>query len=439
MILAGPVAGASHWDAPAEDKPISLKECLKLSVANSPALKIAALDQAKLTYGYKETMGRALPHVNATASWDDYLNLPTSLIPGEFFGMPGQMIPVQFGTTYNLSGGLDVNQILYSQSWLVGMKMAKQMMQQNDLATEKTEVEVVYEVAQSYYLAQITAQQIRNMRSNLEKIEKAEKIAQSQWENGLIKKVDLDRIVVQKSNMITDIDRLGVLYQQQLSMQKYFMGIDQGQEIALEDSVSTAVLTPGSMGDLSGHIDIRMLEKQKELVNTNIRLDQSVYYPSLLFIGATNFVNQSNTMYLFGKPTDWFNTSLIGLRLSVPVFSGMQNHYRVSQTRVELDKLKVREDDAKKLIRINSEDASRKLLNSVDAEKRQRENMALAERVYTISQEQYQKGVIPLTDLLTAETALSDAQSNHTYALVQMKISELNYLKANGRLLDIVQ
>jgi outer membrane protein TolC len=74
-------------------------------------------------------------------------------------------------------------------------------------------------------------------------------------------------------------------------------------------------------------------------------------------------------------------------------------------------------------------------LNSSEAEKRQLENMRLAERVFNITQEQYQKGVVPLTDLLNAETALSDAQTNHTYALIQMKIAELNYLKANGNLL----
>ena len=182
-----------------------------------------------------------------------------------------------------------------------------------------------------------------------------------------------------------------------------------------------------------------MIEKQKELISTNIRMDQSGYYPNLTLIGSVNYLNQSNTMYLFGKSTDWFNTSLVGLRLSVPVFSGMQRHYRVSQTRVELEKLKINEDDARKFIRINSEDAARKLLNGIEAEKRQRENMGLAEQVYNISQEQYQKGVIPLTDLLTAETALSDAQANHTYALVQMKISELNYLKANGGKLEILQ
>ncbi len=428
-----PAERDSAWEV------FSLKACLRLSVANSPRLKISMLEQTRLNDGYKETVGGGLPHVNFSGSWDDFLHLPTSLIPGEFFGRPGEMIPVQFGTNFNISGALDASQMLYNQSWLIALKMARQMMQQNDLATEKTEIEVVYDVAQSYYLAQITMQQIRNMRANLEKIEKAEKIAQSQWESGIIKKVDLDRIVVQKLNMITDIDRLKVLYQQELAMQKYFMGIDQARVISLDDSVTTSTRIPGSEGDLNNHIDIRMIEKQKELVNTNIKLDQSGYYPNLTLIGSVNYLNQSNTMYLFGKSTDWFNTSLVGLRLSLPVFSGLQRHYQVSQTRVELEKLRVNEEDARKLIRINSEDAARKLLNSIDAEKRQRDNMGLAERVYNISQEQYQKGVIPLTDLLTAETALSDAQANHTYALVQMKISELNYLKANGRLLEILE
>jgi outer membrane protein TolC len=274
------------------------------------------------------------------------------------------------------------------------------------------------------------------MQSNLSKIEKAEKIASSQYENGLIMRIDLDRIVVQKLNMITEIERLQVVYQQELAMQKYYMGLNQEEAIAPDDSVSTGIVSPGKESDLNSHIDIRQLEMQKQLVNTNIKMDQAGYYPNLVLIGSMNYMNQSNTMYLFGKPTDWFNTSLVGIRVSVPVFSGMTLHNKVNQSRIELEKLKVTEDDTKKLIRINSEDAARKLLNSAEAEKRQRDNMKLAERVYSVSQEQYQKGMIPLTDLLNAETALSDAQANHTYALVQMKISELNYLKANGKLLE---
>jgi outer membrane protein len=436
--------GAAGQAAPAPQgttRVITLSECLNLSVANSPRLKIADLEQIRLRYNRKATVGMGLPQVNSSASWDDYLHVPVMMIPNIFSNPPnpGEMIPVQFGTNFNISGAIDASQMLYNQSWLVALRLARQMEHQNDLLTENDRIEVVYEVAQSYRMAQITRQQIRNMQSNLEKIEKAEKIAASQFENGFIKKIDLDRIVVQKSNMITEIERLQVGYLQYMAMQKYYMGLSQDEEISLEDSIATAIVSPVKENSLNSHIDIRLIGMQKELVSTNIRLYQAGYYPNLTLIGSMNYTNQNNTMYFFGKPSDWYNTTLVGLRLSVPIFSGMQKHYQVSQTKIELDKLKVREDDARKLIRINSEDASRKLLNSAEAEKRQRDNMQLAERVYGISQEQYEQGIIPLTDLLSAEMALSDAQSNHIFALVQMKLSELNYLKANGRLLEILK
>ena len=424
-----------------DEESITLQECLRLSLINSPRLKLSSLEQIRLQHGYRATVGGGLPQVGFSGSFDDYVSLPTQMIPNSFSNppTPSEMIPVQFGTTYNLAGALDVGQMLYNQTWLVALRLAKEMEEQNRLATEKTTIDVVFEVAQSYYLTQITMQQIQNIRSNLEKIEKAEKIAQSQYDFGLIKKVDVDRILVQKLNIITELERLEVLYKQELAMQKYFMGMDQNREITLSDSVSPSAPRIISDANLADHIDVRLLEQQKQILRSNIRMNQSEYFPNLNLYASVNYMNQSNTFYLFGKPSDWFNTSVVGIRLSVPVFSGLQKHYKVSQTRVELEKVRVTEDDTKRLIRINSQDAERKLFNSIEAEKRQRENMKVAERVYAISQEQYSKGIIPLTDLLNAETALSDAQSNHIYALVQMKVSELEYLKANGRLLSIVQ
>lgn len=417
---------------------ISLQECLKLAIDNSPRLKINALEQNKLNYRYRETVGTGLPHINFTGSFDDYVSLPTQLIPGEFFGKPGELIPVQFGTTYNLAGALDASQIIYSQTFLVGMRMARLAMEQNRLESERVRTEVVFEVAQSYYTAQITLKQVRNLQDNLKKLEKAEQIARSQYDKGLIRKVDLDRIVVNELNTQTAIDRLQVMYEQQLNMQRYFMGLDLDQPIIFSDTVVSAGIDLTAATDLSGHIDIRMLEKQKQLASANIKMDQSQYYPSLNLIASMNYLNQSNTYYFFGKSTDWFNTSLVGLRFSVPVFSGLQKRNRVNQSKIELDQLHVTEDNTLRVLRVTSRDAANHLSNAIKDEERQRENMRLAERVYSISQEQYQKGVISLTDLLNAETGLSDSQTNHSLALVQMKIAELEYLKANGRLLSIM-
>jgi outer membrane protein len=442
IILTGLISGivflSGFSQAPAE-KAITLQECLKLAVENSPKLKISLLEQDKLKFRYRETIGKGLPNLNFSGALDDYVNLPTQLIPGEFINRPGELIPVQFGTTYNLSGAVDATQLIYNQTYLVAIRMARQMMEENVLSTEKFKTGLLLEVAQSYYLTQVTRKQIQNQESNLQKLERAEKIAQSQYETGLIKKVDVDRIVIQKLNLMSDIDRLHVLFEQELSMQRYYMGFPMNQPLAFPDSIPLSTMIPGTDTNLSKHIDIRMIEMQRELANTDLKLKNSEYFPSVTFIGNVSYSNQNNSYYVFGKPNAWFNMSLIGLRLNVPIYDGFQKRNKVSQSRVDLKQIQVNEDDTRRILRIQSEDAARKLLASVDAEKRQRQNVIIADHVYGVSQEQYQKGLIPLTDLLNSETALRDAQTGQTYALIQMKIAELEYMNANGTLLKLLE
>lgn len=437
LFISSLLSGYSQTDSLPPNTAYTLKACLRLAIDHNPELKINALEQSKLNYQLRETRGIGLPQLNMSGSFDDYVSLPTQLIPGEFFGQPGELIPVQFGTTYNLAAGLDLSQVIYNQSWLVSLQMVKLAMQQNQLESERRKIEVVYNVAQSYYYARISSQQITNRKGNLAKIEKAEAISQSLYKNGMIKKVDVDRIVVNKLNMQSEIDRLQTMYEQQINMLRYFMGLDLNMPIILADTIIPTQLTIQAKMDLADHIDIRMIEKQKQLALTNVKLNTSEFIPSLTLIGALNYTNQSNTFYLFGKPDDWFNTSLLGVRLHVPLFSGMQRYNKVERSKVEIDQLKITEDNTKQVLMVQSKDATNRLLNSIRDEERQRENMKLAERVYTVSQEQYQKGLISLTDLLNAETSLTEAQTNHSLALVQMKIAELEYRKANGTLLDL--
>jgi outer membrane protein len=423
---------------PPPEKIIAFQECLKLAIENNSKLKISQLEQKKLRYQSQETLGKGLPALNFSGSFDDYVNLPTQVIPGEFFNRPGEMVPVQFGTTYNLAGSIEASQLLYNQSFLVALQLSRQLQERNKLEQEKITSDLVFEVGQSFYLTQITHMQINNLTSNLDELTKVEKIARTQYEAGFIKKIDLDRITVNRLNLLTEIERLEVLYQQQLSMQKYFMGLDADQPIAFPDSVSTSGIRPDGPANLPGHIEIRLIEKQKQLAVTNLNLDRAGYYPTLNLIGSTNYMNQTNSYYMFGKSNDWFNASLVGLRLNVPIFNGFQKRAKVSQSRVTLEQIRVSEEDAQKLLQVQVETAHRKLLNSITAEQRQRENQSLAERVYSVSQEQYQKGVIPLTDLLEAEKALNEAMTGHITAMVQMKLSELEYLKANGTILSVL-
>lgn len=434
LALLGPVFGLGQ--APPV-KTISLEECLDLTVQNSVQLQISVLEHERLRYQRREAIGQGMPNINFNGGWDDYVNLPTQLIPGEFFGRPGEMIPVQFGTTFNLSGSVDASQIIYNQAFLIGLRLTRRFLEQNILETERLETDLVAEVSKAYYLAQITRQQIGNQRNIMENLDSLLNIANSQHAFGLITGVDVDRINVNRLNLQSSIDNLETLQQQQYSMLKYFMGIPEEEQIRIVDSVEVNVITVDTSGSLSNHIDIRMIEKQKEIVETNLKLDRSLYYPSLILIGSTNYTNQSNTFYMFGEPTGWFNTSLVGLRLNVPIFSGLQKRWKVNQTRVQLRKVEVTENDTRRILSIQAKDAARKLANSITTEYRQRENVKLAEKVYAVSQDRYRQGLIPLTDMLNAESDLSEAQTGHTTALVQMKIAEIDYLQAKGTLLEV--
>jgi outer membrane protein TolC len=219
-------------------------------------------------------------------------------------------------------------------------------------------------------------------------------------------------------------------------MQKYYMGLPEEQEIMFPDSIDVETVLPSPEINLDNHIDIRMLEKQKQIIHTSLQMNRSEYYPSLILIGSVNYTNQSNDFYLFGKPTDWFNTSMFGLRLNVPIFSGLQKRSRVNQTKVQMSQLQVTESDTRRILSVQAVDAARKYRNSITTEQRQRENVLLAQNVYAVSQDQYQKGLISMTDILNAETSLNEAQTAHTIALVQMKIAEIDYLKASGLLLQ---
>ncbi len=420
------------------NKVFSLKECIDLAVANSPRLKNSLLEQKKLNYQYRETMGKGLPYIGLSGSYDDFVSLPTQLIPGEFFGQPGQMIPVQFGTNYNLSGSLEASQLIYNQSYFTSLQLVKRMMEQNELESVRLKIDLVAEVARGFFLAQVARQQMQNLQSNLVKLDKLYDISLQQFNYGLIKKVDVDRISVNRLNLQTAIDNLEVQYRQLLNMQKYFMGIDLAQEIAFPDSIDVATISLEAAPSLDDHIDIRMIEKQKQISMTNINLNRSEFLPSLNLVGNVSYTNQSNSFYLFGKSTDWYNTSMFGLRLNVPVFSGLQKRERVNQSKVQLEQIKVTEADTRNILSVQTADAARKYTNAINNEIRQRENVVLAEKVYHISQEQYQKGLISLTDILNAESSLSDAQSAHSLALANTKIAGIDYLKSTGKIEGLI-
>lgn len=100
----------------------TLADCINYTYQHQDSVLNAALDVKSAGYRVKETIGQGLPQVNATGSFQDYLKIPTSLLPGEFFGAPGTFIPVKFGVKYQSNVGANLSQLLFDGNYLVGLQ-----------------------------------------------------------------------------------------------------------------------------------------------------------------------------------------------------------------------------------------------------------------------------------------------------------------------------
>ena len=106
----------------------SLEEAQAFAVENNYDIQNATTEIEIARKKVKETTAIGLPQINAGASYNDFIDIPTQLIPGEFFGgEPGSFIPVQFGTKYNMSLNAQANQLIFSGEYIVGCRHQKHL------------------------------------------------------------------------------------------------------------------------------------------------------------------------------------------------------------------------------------------------------------------------------------------------------------------------
>ena len=109
----------------AQVREFSLAEAQEYAVKNSYKVKSAGYDLDIADKKIKEVMAQGLPQVGATLDYNYFIQRPTSLIPGEFFDKPGELIEVQFGAKNNLNFGLQLDQLIFDGRYFIGLQYSK--------------------------------------------------------------------------------------------------------------------------------------------------------------------------------------------------------------------------------------------------------------------------------------------------------------------------
>jgi outer membrane protein len=417
----------------------SLADAVSYAQKNNVQVKNTLLDIEIQTQTNREIASAALPTIGSSLSATNFLTIPTSLLPGQIFGgAPGTFIPVQFGTKYNSTYGLNFNQILFDGQVFIALQARATSLEWKKKNAALTEENIKANIYKIYYQLSASKTQLNILDANIERLQKLANDAAIMYKNGFAEKLDVDKVNVQLNNLQTEKLKANNSVTIGFMGLKMLMGMPVKDSLVLTDiinesNLSTDVLYEDNF-EYGVRKDFQYLTTIQKLSQYNIKRYQLSYLPTITLNGAYTKNAQRTKFDFFEKNGNWFETSLIGLNINLPLFTGMSRVAKVNKAKLELQQVDNQMAALKNNIDNELSQAKLNYMSSVATVNFQKKNMQLAENVYSQTKKKFEAGTGSNTEISAAQADLVAAQNNFMNALYAALIAKVDLLKASGKL-----
>ena len=409
----------------------SVQQAVDYAKQNSVQVKNALLDYQVQKQTNREITSAAYPQLSATGTFNDYFTIPTNTI--DFGGVP---TTVRFGTKYNATGGFDVNQLLFDGQVFVGLIARGVALKFYEKQTEITEEMINVNVQKIYYQLVVGKKQMTSIDANIERFEKLLKDTKEIYKQGFAEKLDVDKVSVQLNNLQTEKIKIQSQLDAGNAGLKFLMNMPQKDSLLLTDSITEDKIKENILAadyKYEDRKEYQFLAISKTLNEYNVRRYKLSYLPTLSAFG-TYSKNAQRQSFDFFKGGSWFTTSLIGLRLNVPIFDGFAKSSRVQKAKIEVERTNNNIEQLKSSIDNDVAQARLKITAAVVTMDNQKKNIELAEKVYNTTKLKYEQGLGNNQEIYNAQAELKIAQNNYYSALYDAIIAKIDYQKAIGKL-----
>lgn len=433
----------------------TLDDCIRYALENTIEVKNAGVDRQIAKARVRETTGLGLPQVEGSVALQHNNKLPrffATYATAQGFGgydengnplldIPGLSptdvvaMPNFFQLPSSGNAGLTVNQLLFSTTYLVGLRAADTYRQLAERQEEQTQINVIENVTKAYYSVLVNNERIKLFDSNINRVDSLLRNTIALNENGFAEAIDVDRTRVTLNNLRSE--RLKFLNLQSLSigLLKFQMNYPIDKEIVIKGSLADLSVNESlfaeyeSDWDYHNRIEYKLLDTQRNLQELDVKNKQSSSHPSLVGfwnggystqspnIGGIFKTNTSMSELPMVGPDKWYAYSVFGVSLSVPIFSGLQRTYQTQQAKLNLLKVENQFTSLRQSIDLSIRQNTITYKNAVETLRSQRENMELADRVAKITKIKYEQGVGSNIEVIEAESSLRESQVNYYNAV----------------------
>lgn len=419
----------------AQTSAFTLEEAKNYALEHHISVLNAEQDVIAAEYQRRETVAMGLPQVNATGSFSNFLNLPVQVLDASFFGgQPGDLISFRAGTDYSSSFNLNVNQLVFSGSYIVGLKLSRHYAGMKTNAATLSKEEVMYNLVQAYEIAAVSKENLVFMDSMVTVTQRLIDKQQNFMELGLMLQEDMDQLNYSLLTAKQSQTQAKVQYQNALELLKYCMGYPMDQPIEITASTEDLMNTPAMTGgDVKSNLTYQVMNDQVTLQEYVVKNDKSAYMPTVNAYLQHGFNAYRNEFDFFDSDQNWFTQTSWGLQLNIPILSSGQRYYKTAQSKVALLQAQNNLEQMEQALSMQSLQANNNLESARSKYELQQENVRLAQSIYEneLAKEQIGKGNSILVTQKYNQLVIAQAQLvGSTLELLQAQL-ELNKIYNN--------
>jgi len=438
----------------------SVQECINYAIQNQPSLQKQKLEEDIQKSVNKEVTALTRPQVSAVGSFQYLFIVPkqrgdaNAFDLGDAFGFfvidsarlaanppapqtdyEREYSEFQFGLPLSASMNLQVQQILFDPAVLIGLQARESLNELAKLNTKRSEEELRINVSKAYYNCVIAEKRRLLLDDNISLLSKIESTTSKLYKAGFAEKIDVARLTVQKNNLLTEKNKIDNLVALSHSVLKFQMGMPLTNSIKLSDDLNSEEIKRDmlltNVIDYDQRTEMQLLKKGIELNELDYKRYKKANLPTIAAVGQFGYATQTKRLKeVFTLP--YFPTGAIGLSVNIPIYGGGQRAAKMEQVELKLKQTRLDIQNFEQAVDFEVNNARTSLRNSLLTLKSQEENIDLAKKVYDIARIKYKEGLGTNLEIIQAQTAMKEAQTNYFGSLYDAMLAKIDLQKALG-------
>lgn len=421
-----------------ETKKFSLNEAVSFALKNNDSLKNAVLDEQIAQKKVKEITANGLPQINATSSLNHFIKVPSVEIPNPFLSPsnPSPTLSFPQGIPYSWNNTIQASQLLFDGTFFLGLKAAKEFVEMSKIDMKRSEIDVENNVTKGYYAALIIDENVQLFENTLKRIEKTYFDINELYKNGLVEKIEADRLRLTLANTQTQFSQLKDQKELVYYSLKMQMGLRVNDKIELTDKLNQLMVTDNGTAanekaSYENRIEYRKLLLAEKLNNLDKKRYQYGYLPSLAAFG--NYTYNTFGVEFSNLGNKFFDGSLVGAQLTLPIFDGLRKSAQIQQVKLNAQKLSNTKKMVENLIDLDRTNAQSRYERAKEQLVIQKDNFSLAQDIYNKSSLKLKEGVGSTLELTNADNDLKQAQTNYLTSIYNWLNAQIELKRAVGK------